>query len=105
MPELKGLTLVLNFDTIAAIYLNTLTMWNDARIKAINSPEVAAALPAQPITVITSSDSSAPEQLFTYMLSAEVPEFNATVTTQLFACARRESLTLILDRRWAWAPT
>jgi ABC-type phosphate transport system substrate-binding protein len=79
VPELKGLTLVLNFDTIAAILLNQITLWNDDRIKAINTDEVAAALPAQSIIVVTSKDSSALEQLYTYMLSAQSAEFNATV--------------------------
>jgi ABC-type phosphate transport system substrate-binding protein len=73
------MTLVLDFETIASIYLNEITMWNDPRIQAINSPEVAAALPAQPITVITQSISSAITQLLTEMLSATVPRFAAAV--------------------------
>jgi phosphate transport system substrate-binding protein len=81
LPELKraGLTLVLDFDTLAAIYENNLTMWDDERIKAINSADVAAALPHEPIIVITESIDSAVTQLFTSVLSATVPEFNATV--------------------------
>jgi ABC-type phosphate transport system substrate-binding protein len=81
LPELVGLTepLVLNFDTLAAIYENNLTMWDDERIKAINSAVVAAALPHQAIVVITESIDSAVTHLFTSVLSATVPEFNATV--------------------------
>jgi phosphate transport system substrate-binding protein len=71
--------LVLDFETIASIYLSEITMWNDPRIKAINSPEVADALPEQAITVITQSISSAITQLLTEMLSAVVPRFAATV--------------------------
>ncbi|ELR15997.1 phosphate ABC transporter, phosphatebinding protein PstS, putative [Acanthamoeba castellanii str. Neff] len=83
LPELVGLTepLVLNFDTLAAIYENNLTMWDDERIKAINSAVVAAALPHQAIVVITESIDSAVTHLFTSVLSATVPEFNATVGT------------------------
>jgi hypothetical protein len=54
-------------------------MWDDERIKAINSDDVAAALPHEPIIVITESIDSAVTQLFTSVLSATVPEFNATV--------------------------
>jgi hypothetical protein len=79
VPEVNNMTLVLDFETIASIYLNEITVWNDPRIQAINSPEVAAALPAQPITVIMQSISSAITQLLTEMLSATVPRFAATV--------------------------
>jgi phosphate transport system substrate-binding protein len=81
VSELKGLTLVLNFEVLAQIYLNNITMWNDQRIKDINSAEVAAALPAESIIVLTASSSSSIEQLFTYMLSTQVPEFASEVPT------------------------
>jgi ABC-type phosphate transport system substrate-binding protein len=71
--------LVLDWDTIAAIYINDLTMWDDDRIKALNSPQVAAALPSQPIIVITQSMVSAVTSVFTTVLSAKVPAFAAQV--------------------------
>jgi hypothetical protein len=70
---------VLDFNVIAAIYLNSITMWNDQRIKNLNTPEVAALLPAQPIIVITQSIQSAVTRLFTAVLSARVPEFASLV--------------------------
>jgi hypothetical protein len=75
IPELQGQRLVLDCNTLAQIYLNNITMWNDSRIKAINTAKVAGLLPAQPIVVITLSESSAITQLFTYMLNATVPSF------------------------------
>jgi phosphate transport system substrate-binding protein len=83
LRELDGLELVLDFDTIAAIYLAEITQWNDARIKAINSPIVANALPAQSIIVVTQTTSSAITQLFTAMLSAQVAAFAAQVPSLL----------------------
>jgi ABC-type phosphate transport system substrate-binding protein len=79
VPELNGRTLVLSLDVIAAIYLNQVTVWNDARIKATNSPEVAAALPLQAIVVITEADNASDMAvLVTGVLSSAVPEFNIT---------------------------
>jgi hypothetical protein len=54
-------------------------MWNDDRIKALNSIEVVAALPVQPIIVITQSISSSVTQAFTTALNLTVPEFSAQV--------------------------
>ena len=54
-------------------------MWNDDRIKALNSIEVVAALPVQPIIVITQSISSSVTQAFTTVLNLTVPEFSAQV--------------------------
>jgi ABC-type phosphate transport system substrate-binding protein len=76
--------LVLDWDTIAAIYLNNLTMWDDDRIKALNSPQVAAALPSRPIIVLTQSAVSAVTTLFTTALSAKVPAFAAQVPSSAF---------------------
>lgn len=92
IPELAGNYLVLDCETLAAIYLNSITMWNDSRIKSINSPVVAALLPAQPIVVVTLSESSAITQLFTYMLNATVPSFAAQVPllTQLINTLKEE---------------
>jgi ABC-type phosphate transport system substrate-binding protein len=83
IPELAGNYLVLDCETLAAIYLNSITMWNDSRIKSINSLFVASLLPAQPIVVVTLSESSAITQLFTYALNATVPSFAAQVPPPL----------------------
>ncbi|ELR24201.1 serine/threonine protein kinase [Acanthamoeba castellanii str. Neff] len=56
-----------------------ITMWDDARIKALNTPEVAAALPAQAIHVVVQSVETAITQLFTTMLSAVMPKFAVQV--------------------------
>jgi len=79
VPELKGMELVLDYDTIAQIYTNDLTMWNDQRIKDLNTAHVAAALPAKPIVVVTQSISSAVTRLFTTLLNATVPDFASAV--------------------------
>jgi phosphate transport system substrate-binding protein len=76
---LDGLNLVLDFETIAAIYMANITQWDDPRIKAINSPAVADLLPAQPIIVVTQTTSSEITQLLTTMLSATVPSFATVV--------------------------
>jgi phosphate transport system substrate-binding protein len=65
--------------TIAAIYLNNITMWNDPRIKALNPPSVADALPAQPIIVLMRTYESSVTQIFSTVLSAAVPEFASMV--------------------------
>jgi ABC-type phosphate transport system substrate-binding protein len=79
IPELNGLELVLDFDTVAGIYLNEITYWDDPRIQALNSAEVVAALPSQPIVVITQSIAVSITSAFTTALSATVPEFAAQV--------------------------
>lgn len=79
IPQLAGLELVLDFDTIARIYLNEITMWDDPRIQALNSAEVVAALPSQPIYVITQSVATGLTSLFTTVLNATVPDFAAQV--------------------------
>jgi phosphate transport system substrate-binding protein len=75
IPELEGLELVLDFDTIARIYLNEITTWNDSRIQDLNSPAVAAALPGKSIIVIIQSTAAGLTELFTTVLNATVPDF------------------------------
>ncbi len=70
---------MLDFKTIAAIYLNDLIFWNDTRIKNLNTAEVAGLLPNRSIVVCTQSTSSETTTLFTSVLSATVPEFAAVV--------------------------
>lgn len=74
-----GLELVLDFNTIALIYLNQITMWTDQRIKDLNSAATVAALPDAPIVVITSSVASDLTQLFSTVLARTVPAFEAAV--------------------------
>jgi hypothetical protein len=83
VPELDGETLVLDFNTTAAIYLAHISRWNDQRIKDLNS-DIAHLLPDEPILVATATGNSAVGQLFTDMLSSTVPEFNSTVRVVIF---------------------
>jgi hypothetical protein len=55
--ELNTTSLVLTSELIALILTNQITMWNDTRIKAVNT-DVAALLPAHPITVIVENVTS-----------------------------------------------
>jgi phosphate transport system substrate-binding protein len=75
LAELDGLDLVLDFKTLADIYLGEITMWNDSRILALNSEATVAALPARPIQVIVQTTSSAITESFTTLLNATVPAF------------------------------
>lgn len=79
LPELLGKTLVLDYATIAGIYLNEITVWNDDRIKALNDPEIADLLPAKPIIVITQTIESEVTLMFTSLLNATVPAFASQV--------------------------
>ncbi len=81
VPELNGKQLVLTFEVIAKIYLNDITTWDDPRIKAINSADVANALPSQPITVTFQTVASAATVLITAMLNATVPGWSSAVRT------------------------
>ena len=58
----------LDGDTIAGIFLGTITIWNDPAIAAINA-DIAANLPATPIKVIHRSDGSGTTNAFTTYLS------------------------------------
>jgi ABC-type phosphate transport system substrate-binding protein len=75
LPSLSGQELVLSFEVIAAIYENRLTMWNDYRIKELNSKNVSDSLPAESIIVVTTSAVSANTQLFTLAISQSVSNF------------------------------
>ncbi len=79
IPELTNHTLVLTFEILAGIYMNNITMWDDDRIKAVNTAEVAALLPTKVIYVCLQSTASETTLLFTSVLSAMVPEFAAAV--------------------------
>ncbi len=80
IPELKGKTLVLNFDVIARIYLNEITSWNDSRIRDLNSADVAAVLPNKPIVVGVQTVASAITKVFTTVLNQTVPDWSVVRT-------------------------
>jgi hypothetical protein len=44
-------TQVIDGETLGAIWAGDITMWNDQRIRDLNSPDVAAKLPAATITL------------------------------------------------------
>lgn len=74
LPEVKELQLT--GEVIADIFLGKITLWNDARIKAIN-PEVT--LPAQTINPIYRSDGSGTTHVFSDYLSKVSPEWSTVV--------------------------
>lgn len=71
-----GTTLRLDGPTLAAIYLGSITRWNDSRIAALN-PGVS--LPDQAITVVHRSDSSGTTYIFTDYLSAVSSDWSLRV--------------------------
>jgi phosphate transport system substrate-binding protein len=69
LPDLGG-PLKLTGDVIAAIYQGQITMWNDARIAALNA---GLKLPATDILVVHRSDGSGTSYVFTDYLSSVSP--------------------------------
>ena len=69
--NIPGITAHLNFtgNVLAEIFYGTITMWNDHRIAALQSPGVAAKLPAHAIQVYHRSDGSGTMYGFTQYLS------------------------------------
>jgi phosphate transport system substrate-binding protein len=63
-------------DTLAGIYLGTITNWNDPKLVALNP---GAALPDMPIAVVHRSDGSGTSFIFTDYLSSVSPEWAAKV--------------------------
>ena len=72
-PKLK-----LDGETIAAIFLGTITQWNDPKITALN-PGVT--LPGQEIVVVHRSDGSGTTYIWTDYLSKVSPEWKQKVGT------------------------
>ena len=68
--------LALDGQTIADIFLGTITKWNDARIKALNP---SLALPNQAIAPVYRSDGSGTTFLFATYLSTVSPKFKKEV--------------------------
>ena len=73
VPELKK-PLRLDGNTLADIFLGTITKWNDARIAALNP---GAKLPSSDILVVHRSDGSGTSYVFTDYLSAVSPKWAA----------------------------
>ncbi len=63
-------------DTLAAIFLGTITKWNDAKIAALN-PDVS--LPDLPIVVVHRSDKSGTSFIFTDYLSSVSADWKSQV--------------------------
>jgi len=73
--NLRGIapgSVVLDGPTLAAIYLGTVSNWNDPAIKKLN-PQVN--LPSQPIITVHRSDASGTTFIFTNYLSKVSPEW------------------------------
>jgi len=69
--NIPGFTAHLNFtgNVLAEIFYGSITMWNDPRIASLQSPSVAAQLPAHTIQVYHRSDGSGTMYGFTQYLS------------------------------------
>lgn len=63
-------------DTLAGIYLGTITKWDDAKIAADNA---GVKLPSQAITVVRRADGSGTTNIFTTYLSAVSPDWKSKV--------------------------
>jgi phosphate ABC transporter phosphate-binding protein len=76
--NLEGLKDPLNFtgEVLAEIYLGKITMWNDAKVQAINP---GAALPDKKIAVCYRADGSGSTNIFTEYLSKVSPDFKKDV--------------------------
>lgn len=68
--------LKLDSDTLAAIFLGSITKWNDPKIVALNP---GTTLPDSPIQVVHRSDSSGTTNIFTGYLTQVSPEWSAKV--------------------------
>ena len=73
--------LKLDAATIAGIFSGTITSWDDAKIKALNSD---ATLPSAPITVVHRSDDSGTTQNFTEYLAANAADVWTAPASQTF---------------------
>lgn len=81
IPELaENQTLVLDFATMAGIYNGTIEYWDDEAIRNLNSAEVRAALPHQPIIVLIFTAPNAITTLVAAALNQGVPGFQVPVS-------------------------
>jgi phosphate transport system substrate-binding protein len=76
LPTLSGTPLNFSPDTIAGIYLGTITNWNDPKIAADNA---GVTLPDVPIIVAHRSEGSGTTDIFTDYLSKVSPEWKSKV--------------------------
>jgi phosphate transport system substrate-binding protein len=75
--NVPGVTdLKLDADTVAGMYLGTITTWNDPKIAALNP---GATLPATPITIVHRSDGSGTTNAFTTYLDTVSPDWHTKV--------------------------
>ena len=68
--------LVLDRQTLVAIYNGTVTMWNDPKIMALN-PGLKDYMPATAISTVHRSDASGTTEIFTRALSSFSPDWKA----------------------------
>ena len=78
LPSLGSMQLKLDGQTIAGIFLGTITRWNDPKLAATN-PGVK--LPGADIIVVHRSDGSGTSYIFTDYLSKVSPDWKARVGT------------------------
>ena len=76
IPGLEGTKLKLSGDVLAAIFLGTITKWNDPKIVADNA---GVKLPAEDIVSVHRSDGSGTSFVFTDYLSAVSADWKAKV--------------------------
>jgi phosphate transport system substrate-binding protein len=77
LSELPATTHIqLDGDTLAKIFLGTITKWNDPAIVALNS---GVTLPDKTITIVHRSDGSGTTGIFTHYLSAISPDWSSKV--------------------------
>ena len=75
----KAITgLNLDADTIAGLFLGTITKWSDPKIAAIN-PDLAANLPDTSVLVVHRADSSGTTNAFTSYLDTVSPDWHTRV--------------------------
>jgi phosphate transport system substrate-binding protein len=75
VPELGHKTLRLDGKVLAEIYMGKIRYWDDPRIKALQTPDVARLLPHKPIVAVHRSDASGTTNVFTLYLSKSDKEW------------------------------
>ncbi|ALD61916.1 Ser/Thr kinase [Mollivirus sibericum] len=94
LTQIKDGELVLDYETIAHIYLGNISHWDDPRIATLNSPSVMANLTNTEISVVVHDVDSDYNLIFTTLLSARVPEF-----AQIVGASRRPAFAGLAQRR------
>jgi phosphate transport system substrate-binding protein len=78
IPELEGKTVRFTGETLAGVFLGTITKWDDAKLKADN-PDLA--LPGKEIVVVHRADGSGTTFIWTDYLSTVSPDWKSKVGT------------------------